>query len=323
MQIQAFGSVMYLISSYKHQKNLENNMRINFSVILNDTQRAAVTEVINGWFPAGAVFALGANLANAYVFTVENATVQQIQGAIAPHIGQAIGQVGINLISVSYQNTGFDLGTVVDRSLTDAQTYSLTFQNRSNNDWSFLCFQNQPTGLPSGYFPLAWFSFPVASDAQVKFKWSIDYSFVWSQTGELQPGIQFNAGQILPADLTSKNAVTFTRLSDKAFKFINATQGTKGVLTIAQDPTIPSQIASVGIGMSNTPSYVVQAQPNINATFEPNPHYYVAFGVSIDEGQVLNISQFSQIKEIAFPPNLFAATVTLQADNTWSNPTYS
>jgi RNA polymerase sigma factor (sigma-70 family) len=55
----------------------------------------------------------------------------------------------------------------------------------------------------------------------------------------------------------------------------------------------------------------------------PKPNYYVAFGNSIDEGQVLNISQFSQISEIAFPPNLFGATIILQANNTWSDPTYS
>lgn len=215
-----------------------------------------------------------------------------------------------------------ELMIIVDRArtVTDSQPYSLIFKNNTENNWTFLCFQNQPSGLPQDYQSLAWFAMPVAPDTRVLFRWSIDYDFVWSQTGELTPGVVFTASQTKPANLTTKNQIGFTRLPNGAFTYDReASQGPdSGALTIVQDDTIPPNTASVGIGMSGSGTFAVQAQSNVKATFTPTPTYYVAFGQSVQEGEVLNISQFSSIEQIKFPVNQYQASATLEPGNRWS-----
>lgn len=217
---------------------------------------------------------------------------------------------------------------IVDRTSADSngQTYALTFNNQSANNWSFVCFQQQPSGLPNGYVSLAWFSMPVAPDTKVVYQWQVDYDFVWSQTGKLAPGVVFNASQTIPTTngLTAGNEITFTREANGAFNFIDQTNGPSGALTINEDGTIPANTASVGIAMSGVGTFAVPAQPNINATFIPTPTYWVGFGQNIQQGEVLDITQFSQIAEVQFPVNVYDMTATLEPNNTWSiEPTSS
>lgn len=205
-----------------------------------------------------------------------------------------------------------------DRSIANGgQKYGLRFKNESSNSWSFLCFQDQPSGLPKDYFSLAWFSKVAHTGTTIDFSWSIDYSFVWSQVGHLGPGIQFQASQTVPAEnLSSRNDITFD-YTDNAYLFKGQKNGPAGALTIRQTFAIPNNNAAIGIGMSGQGTFAVQAQANITASFVPTPKYYIAFAQSIQEGQVLNITQLSQVAEIKFPVNNFGATVVLQADNTW------
>ena len=211
--------------------------------------------------------------------------------------------------------------TVVDRTskLATGQTYSIVFENDSPNNWTFVCFQNQPTGLPNDYVSLAWFAQPAAPNTKIIFSWQIDYSFVWSQTGTLTPGVVFTASQTFPTQgLTAQNEISFTREPNGAFNFVNQTTGPSGALTINQESTIPFNTASVGIGMSGAGTFAVPAQPNINVTFVPTPTYYIAFGQSVQQGEVLNIAQFSDVKQVIFPVNQYEVTAVLQANNTWS-----
>lgn len=211
---------------------------------------------------------------------------------------------------------------IVDRTsdLSSGQAYSLTFDNKSSNNWSFVCFQQQPTGLPNGYVSLAWFSMPASPNTKIVFQWQIDYDFVWSQQGTLTPGVVFNASQTIPTTngLTQGNQINFTRESNGAFNFNNQANGPSGALTITQDSTIPFNTASVGIAMSGTGTFAVPAQPNITATFIPTPTYWVGFGQNIQEGEVLDITQFAQIAEVKFGVNVYNATATLNPNNTWT-----
>ncbi len=197
------------------------------------------------------------------------------------------------------------------------QPYKLRFVNNSINNWTFVCFQDQPTGLPKNYKQLAWFAKSAAPDSNVTFEWEIDYSFVWSETGELLPGVVFDAGQTKPADLKLNNQIGYTHTDD--FYFENQGKGPNpGALKIVQDDTIPTHTSSVGIGMSGAGTFVVQAEPNIDVTFTPTPNYYITFMDSMQRGEVMNITETAAVKQIVFPPNQFLATATLGPDNLWT-----
>ncbi|MBW6421663.1 protein rhiA [Rhizobium sp. XQZ8] len=207
-----------------------------------------------------------------------------------------------------------------------SNTYSLTFINDSENDWSFCCYQEDPNITMQGVMSLAWFAFPVASTTSVTFQWNINYQFVWSQMGKLSPGVLFKAGQKWDADLQTANSVDFTRKSNTAFSFENLTTGSApGTLYINQDGTIPLHTAAIGINMgiqgapagAGSGTFVVPAQPNIIASFTPHPTYWVTFGDYV-AGQVLDTQQIGQKEEIKFPVNVYDMCAILGPDNKWT-----
>jgi hypothetical protein len=195
-------------------------------------------------------------------------------------------------------------------------TYSLIFQNQSTNQGSGCVYQEDPNlGLPN-VLSLAWFSKVAAPNTNITFSWTIDYSFVWAETGLLIPGVMFMAGQTFPADLSTTNSITLSNLGG-AYQFQNQGPGPgAGSLYIREDNTVPLKMASVGIGMSGAGTFVVQAQPNYNLIFTPHPKYYITFG-SFAKGQVMDTTSVTNKAEIAFPPNVTSMTAILQADNSW------
>ncbi|MFT9847677.1 hypothetical protein [Aneurinibacillus sp. REN35] len=199
-----------------------------------------------------------------------------------------------------------------------SQQYSVVFVNHSSNSGSACVFQQDPNLATHNAMSLAWFTKFNYPNTKVLFKWNIDYSFVWSETGVLVPGVQFIANEVLPADLTKNNSVTLSH-EGGAYTFTNqkTASSSAGSLVINEDGTIPLKQASVGIGMSGNGTFAVQAQPNQILTFTPHPKYYIAFG-SFSEGEVLDIDQMSQSAEIAFQPNVYSMTAILNQDNSWT-----
>jgi rhizosphere induced protein len=197
-------------------------------------------------------------------------------------------------------------------------TYNLTCINNSSNTGSFLIFQQEPRPR-ANIFPLAWFAQVAAPTTRIKFTWTLDYSFVWSQTGTLETGVYFAASQTWSADLTEKNKVTFT---DEGHipTFINQTRApVPGSLIITTDASIRHKTFSVGVGMSGAGTFVTQAQPNWNLTYTPHPKYYVAFG-DYTQGDVLDVQNMSNVQEIEFEPNVYSKVVTLDKQNGWRAP---
>lgn len=193
--------------------------------------------------------------------------------------------------------------------------YKINFQNNSVNAGSIMVFQQDTNIGVDGVMSLAWFTKYVYPNTFGYFDWTIDYNFVWAETGELKPGVQFLASQAPPADLSTSNAIGLTY--DKAYNFVNQTAGTpQGSLYITEDGTVPLNQASVGIGMSGAGTFVVQAQPNMNLTFTPHPEYWIAFG-NYTKGEVLNIQSMTNAALVAFPPGVYAMNAVLQADNSW------
>jgi hypothetical protein len=197
------------------------------------------------------------------------------------------------------------------------QVYTLRFKNRSESQYDFLVFQQGiDVNEPNGY-TLAWFTRQVANGVDLDFTWTVDYAFVWSDQGTLKPGITFEARQVIPADLTTANLVTFTDV-DGAFQFGTPTAGgTAGSLTIDEANTIPKNMAKVGIGMSGQGTHVIDAEPNVGAVFTPHPEYWIGFGF-FKQGQVLDIQSLVNAQQVPFSANVFQMTATLDSGNNWT-----
>lgn len=195
--------------------------------------------------------------------------------------------------------------------------YTLNAVNNSTQTGSICVYQSDPNVNNPQVMSLAWFSKAVAPKTKTKFTWTIDYSFVWSETGQLVPGVVFDASQTFPADLSSTNQVTFMKAGG-AFTFANQTAGPgAGSLYIMEDGSIPSNTASVGIGMSGAGTFAVPSQPNMTLIFSPHPKYWVTFG-NYEAGEVLDITSISQKAQIDYPINVYSMTATFGADNKWT-----
>lgn len=85
----------------------------------------------------------------------------------------------------------------------------LILVNNSANAGNLVVYQQLGTQPVSN--PLAWFSKYVYPQTQVSFSWDpTDYDFVWAGTGQIQSGVVFDASQVVPANLTSKNQITLS-----------------------------------------------------------------------------------------------------------------
>ena len=195
--------------------------------------------------------------------------------------------------------------------------YTLIFVNDSTMTGDACVYQEDPDISEADVMSLAWFAQGAAPTTTIEFDWTTDYSFVWSQTGVLDAGVMFTASQTWPANLSNANQVEFTK-EGGIYTFQNQMAGPNdGTLSIMQDSTVVSQEASVGIGMSGSGTFVVQAQPNMTAMFTPNPQYWITFGTYI-QGEVLDITTISDSALVEFGPGNYSMTAILQADNTWS-----
>ena len=191
--------------------------------------------------------------------------------------------------------------------------YTVVFQNNSANAGTVVLYQQQPA---PGTMPLAWLTKYAYPTTRVTFTWSLDYDFVWSQTGVLVPGIVASAAQVWPADLNTTNQVTLTY--DRAFTFTNQTAASQaGSLVVLADSTIPVNTVSVGIGMSGAATMLVQAQPNMSYVFTPHPQYWISYG-NYTTGEVIDADSMTNPAQIVFPPNIYSMTATLNADDTWT-----
>ncbi|HEU5475596.1 MAG TPA: hypothetical protein VFV67_33560 [Actinophytocola sp.] len=174
-------------------------------------------------------------------------------------------------------------------------------------------------GVPNAV-SLAWLVAPAWPGTTVTFEWTLDYSFQWSQTGTLKPGVVFRAQQIRPADPESLNSnqIQFDYLQN-AFTFLPGNAiGTPqlGSLYIRELSGIPANTAMVGIGMSNAGTFAVPAQPNTNLVFTPHPEYWITAG-TFTHGEVLDIEQITNEVGVPFDAT-FAMSAVLDSQNNWT-----
>lgn len=196
--------------------------------------------------------------------------------------------------------------------------YSVNFVNNSQNAGAACLYQTESSNPPN-VFPLAWFAKMAAPTTRIKFQWTVDYSFVWGETGRLVPGVLFDPAQIVAADPQTSNRITLTRAGGGYYQFVNQQAAPPpGTFLIQQDSNLPANVVSVGLGMSGNAIIAVNAQPNLVSAFTPGPpQYWIAFGNYV-RGEVLDPQQVFNAARIAFPPNVFSMTAILNADNSWT-----
>jgi len=200
----------------------------------------------------------------------------------------------------------------------DGTPYLLTLSNASSRPWTFYVYQKLPTLSPD-IFSVAWFASPfvITPGNKISFEWQIVYNFVWGATGEIMPGVTFNAGGEIGASPNGANTTNFS--NDPGPNLSAAASGQpQGSLVIKDAANVPDETYSVGIGMSGTGTYVVQAGANLTHLFTPTPSYWVAAGTGVKVGRVLDIKTVTQTAEAMFPNNQFKRIGTLGQDNTWS-----
>lgn len=205
-------------------------------------------------------------------------------------------------------------------ALAQGTQYSLLLKNQSAQPWTFYVYQKMPQPV-ANVFSLAWFCSPyqIRVGNQIKFTWELAYNFVWSDTGQLIPGVDF----LPPGWRTAAPAGETPLLFIKRWTWPDrADQGDPaGSLVINDAGNVPNNRFSVGIGMSGTGTYVAQAGTNLLHTFTPTPSYWIAAGTNVTIGSVLSIDTITQTREAKFPSAVFNLVGVLQEDNTWDiNP---
>lgn len=195
--------------------------------------------------------------------------------------------------------------------------YSILVKNESASNGSFVLYQTDPALLVTNMASLAWLVNSAGPSTQGNFIWETDYSFVWGESGVLQPGVVFEPSQSWPADLATSNRVSFGQ-SQGGYQFQDPGRGpVSGNLYIREDGTVRPNGAAVGIAMSGSATFVQPAFPNTELVFTSTPNYWIAFG-QFSQGQVLDPTTIVNAQQLIFPPASTSLAVTLKPDGTWS-----
>ena len=197
-------------------------------------------------------------------------------------------------------------------------TYTLVCKNNSTTAWVLYMYQKK-TNQPKDVFSIVWFACPlkIAPGKKITYTWSIDFSFVWGNSGKLSPGVFFSEDGAEACSLKGNNQTTFS-LDNRHPQLSSAFPGgQEGSLTIYQASNVVKNQFSTGIGMSGQGTFVQQALANSPQIYTPKSKYFIAAGpAGTHMGQVL-AQTVKQTKEVVFPANIFTMYATLQGDNSW------
>lgn len=194
--------------------------------------------------------------------------------------------------------------------------YTIVFQNNSSMA-AAACLYQTGAGLtvPGTVHSVAWLTKTAAPTTKIVFQWSTDYYFFWAESGKLGEGAMLTGSQMW--QVGTLNQVTLTHASGY-YTFSSQIAGADSKnFYIAQDKTIPANMAAAGLGMAGQATFAVQAQPNFTLVFNPTPSYFIAFG-NYTVGQVLDPATIFNAAALVFPANIFSLAATLNADNTWT-----
>ncbi|MDO5969866.1 hypothetical protein Q4Q35_08600 [Flavivirga aquimarina] len=196
--------------------------------------------------------------------------------------------------------------------------YKLVCKNNSSVPWVFYVYQTMPS-QPSDIYSLAWFASPykISPGSSITFEWSIDYSFVWGNTGTIKPGITYDASGLKDCDPNGANMTTFSTDDNAPQLSDPVTGGQAGSLTINEAANVPNSTYSTGIGMSGQGSFVQQALTNATQVYTPEPKYWIAAATQTQMGEVL-AQNIAGSEEVKFTTNVYTLYATLGDDQKWT-----
>lgn len=197
---------------------------------------------------------------------------------------------------------------------------TVNFFNDSGRDASAMLFlRTGPDRGQLGRASVAWIAKYAFARTRIALTWALQPCFVWTNTGQLVPGVVTTTGQVFDADPFSTNLITFTYRQDVgAFTFLDQREGQPaGTLVVRTDAAVPPLMASVGVGLSEQAAFLMPAVPNMQMVFDMRGiSYWIAFG-SFKPGQVLEEDQVANAARIDFPPNIVAMDARIDAADAW------
>ena len=195
--------------------------------------------------------------------------------------------------------------------------YTVIFKNNSKNSGTAGLYQTDSQIGVAGVNSLIWLSHYASPTTQLTFTWKLHYDFVWYAPVVIEPGTIVTATQVWPTNLVTNNQVTLTQVQG-SYTFKKRTAGPQqNTLYVVQDDTIARNQVAVGIGMSRSPTFVTEGQPNLTLAFTPKPRYWITFG-QLSQGQVVVPATLPTNAEIVFPINVYSMTAVLNSDNSWT-----
>jgi hypothetical protein len=199
--------------------------------------------------------------------------------------------------------------------------YSLKCINQSTTSWYFYIYQRAPGQSDNDIYSLVWMTSPykIGLLSFITFKWSVDYSFFWLNTGKMEAGIVPYSGGYTPASLSTANSTTFD-IKDDTPQLSGSVQGpSPEEFSIIQSGNVPNAIFSTGIGMSGFTTFIQQSYANTSQAFRSDASIYIAAATQpMQAMQVISQGSIPNSIAITFPLNICDLTAILGEDNLWT-----
>ncbi|AUP80210.1 protein RhiA [Flavivirga eckloniae] len=211
---------------------------------------------------------------------------------------------------------------ILDFSKENAATqYSLKCINNSDSNWYFYIYQRMLNQEDNDVYSLVWMASPykIGKNSFIIFTWSLEDSFWWFNTGDLQIDVVPASGGDISASLPSNNSTTFS-IVDNTPKLSSAVSGTPSdKFLIKGEDNIPNYTFSTGIGMSDFATYLKQSYTNTSQEFDSNTTFWIAATTSQKQVTgVLSQTNISNAAIFSFPVNVYNLTASLGEDNLWT-----
>jgi hypothetical protein len=199
--------------------------------------------------------------------------------------------------------------------------YTLTVLNESTGYENFAVYQNDPDLGVQNAMSLAWFVKGAHPSTVAWFEWSLDYSFMWCESGSLSKGVVFKASEEWSCDPSNihNNAVALD-FQQNAFLFKDSPISITpriGNLYVSNLSTVPVDIASVALAVGGKAAYATPAEPNRLDVWTPHPNYWITAG-TYQPGVALDAEEISSTAaQITYAPGVFNMTAVYTYDRNW------
>lgn len=197
-------------------------------------------------------------------------------------------------------------------------TYTVNVTNNSTQFQDLVLYQRLGDGgVPNG-ISLAWLTAPAHPGTTTTFTWKPEYSFEWSRTSQLRPGVVFRSEQSRPADpdLLNQNFAVFDSRGGTLGFIDTQRSSAPGTLAISVESSVPPDTAAIGWGMAGEPFAAVPAYPNYSVVLTPHPEYWIVAG-TYQKGEVLDLEEIGRTAELPFQDR-FTLNAVLDSTGNWT-----